>query len=116
MCTTQVCTAASGHVSRIDSGRPFNPSQHTINASATPRVFNSVSIVAHCLAASPPVGPSRAPDVAFAGEVHADRDVDGPTRDLGVADLDHDCVDQDHRIDRVERRVLPPSMSPTIRQ
>ena len=50
MCTTQVCTVASGQVMRIDSGKPLRPSQHTINASASPRLRGSPNIVAHCLA------------------------------------------------------------------
>ena len=50
MCTTQVCTVASGQVMRIDSGRPRRPSQHTLNASVRPRFLGSPSIVAHCLA------------------------------------------------------------------
>ena len=45
MCTTQVCTVASGQVAQIDSGRPRRPSQHTINASTKPRLRSSVSIV-----------------------------------------------------------------------
>ena len=50
---------ASGQVARIDSGRPPIPSQHTTVASARPRLRSSVSIVAHCLAPSPPAGPSH---------------------------------------------------------
>ena len=64
MCTTQVCTVASGQAARIDSGRPRSPSQHTINASARPRFLSSVSMVAHCLAPSPPVGPSHRPSTS----------------------------------------------------
>ena len=29
MCTTHVCTVASGQVARIEEGKPFSPSQHT---------------------------------------------------------------------------------------
>ena len=65
ICTTHVCTVASGHAARIDSGRPRRPSQHTINASARPRFLSSVSIVAHCLAPSPPAGPSRRPSTSL---------------------------------------------------
>ena len=110
MCTTQVCTVASGQVARIDSGRPRSPSQHTINASVRPRFLSSVSIVAHCLAPSPPVGPSHRPSTSRSpARIDPDGDVDGPVRDLGVADLDCDRVDQQHRIDRVEGPVLPHS-------
>ena len=45
--------------------------------------------------------------VAFAVQVDAHRHVDGPVGDLAVADLHHDGVDQDHRIDPVQRPVLP---------
>jgi len=64
MCTTHVCTVASGHVMRIASGSPLSPSQHTISASATPRFLSSVSIVIHCFAPSPPVGPSQRPSTS----------------------------------------------------
>ena len=46
MCTTQVCTVASGQVARIESGRPLSPSQHTIKASASPRLRSSPSMAA----------------------------------------------------------------------
>ena len=64
MCTTQVCTVASGQVARIEEGSPLSPSQHTISASARPRLRSSVSIVAHCLAPSPPAGPSHSPSTS----------------------------------------------------
>ena len=108
MCTTQVCTVASGQVSRIDSGSPLSPSQQTISASCRPRLRSSVSIVAHCLAPSPPAGPEpQAEHVALAVEVDADRDVDRPVGDLRAAHLDHQAVDQQHRVERVERPALP---------
>ena len=49
-CSHDGCTVASGQVMRIDSGRPRRPSQHTFNASASPRFRGSPSIVARCLA------------------------------------------------------------------
>ena len=45
--------------------------------------------------------------VAFTVEVDAHGHVDRPVGDLAVADLDDDGVDQDHRVDGVERPVLP---------
>jgi hypothetical protein len=67
-----------------------------------------VSIVAHCFAPSPPEWSQPEPeDVAFTVEVHADRHVDGPVRDLRASDLDDDRVDQHHGVDRVEGPVLP---------
>ncbi|GAA5005784.1 hypothetical protein GCM10023317_40410 [Actinopolymorpha pittospori] len=41
--------------------------------------------------------------VPLAGEVHPDRDLDGPVGDLPVPDLDVDSVDQHHRIEPVQR-------------
>ena len=64
MCTTQVWIVAWGQAARIDSGKPRRPSQHTISASTRPRFLSSVSIVAHCLAPSPPVGPSHRPSTS----------------------------------------------------
>ena len=40
-------------------------------------------------------------------QIDADSDVDRPVGDLPVADLDHERVDQHHRIDRIERTGLP---------
>ena len=45
--------------------------------------------------------------VAFAVEVDADRDINGPVRDVSVADLHVDRIDQDHRIDPLERPRSP---------
>ena len=49
----------------------------------------------------------EAEHVAFAVEVDADRDVDRPVRDLRAADLDHQAVDQQDRVERIERPALP---------
>ena len=57
-----MCTAGlhgrRGPVIRINSDRPFSPSQQTIKRVLQPRFLSSVSIVAHCLAPSQPEGPS----------------------------------------------------------
>ena len=74
-----------------------------------------MSIVIHCLAPSPPRrAEPQAEHVAFAVEVDADRDIDRPVRDLGVADLDHDRVDQQHRIEPSSGRCCQATMSSTI--
>jgi len=57
---TQVCTAASGQVVVIASGRPFSPSHTTMHTSATPRVFSSVSTASQYLAPSLP-SPAQIP-------------------------------------------------------
>ena len=49
----------------------------------------------------------QAQHVSLTSQVDADGDVHGPVGDLGAADLDHDRVDQQHRIHRVQRPVLP---------
>ena len=107
-CTTQVWTSASGQVARIASGRPFSPSQHTMKTSATPRLRSSVSTVIQNLAPSPPAGPTHMPNTSRSpSRLTPMHHVDGPVGDLAVADLDHDGVDQQHRIDPVQRPVLP---------
>ncbi len=83
MCTTQVCTVASGQVIRIDSGRPFRPSQQTISASCEPAVLELGQHRRPLLGALTTGGPEpQAEDVALAVEVDADRDVDRAVSDL----------------------------------
>src|SRR5450755_3953126 len=45
--------------------------------------------------------------VALPVHGHAQRQVDGPVRDLTLPDLHHDRVDEDHRVNRVQRAALP---------
>jgi hypothetical protein len=49
----------------------------------------------------------QAQDVPLAIHGHAQGDVDGPVGDVAVADLDVDGVDEQHRVDRVQRPGLP---------
>ena len=49
----------------------------------------------------------EAEDVALTLEADTDDGVDGPVGDLAVPDLDPDRVNEDHRIDGVERPRLP---------
>jgi hypothetical protein len=46
-------------------------------------------------------------DITFAVHVDTHRDIHGSVRDVAVADLDPDPINQDHRIDRIERPGLP---------
>ena len=108
MCTTQVCTVASG---QVDPDRLRQPLQAV--AADDQRVLE---------AAVSELGQHRRPllraltarraqpeaeHVALAVEVDADRDVDRPVRDLRAPDLDHQAVDQQHRVERIERPALP---------
>lgn len=43
----------------------------------------------------------------LAVQIDAYGHVDGSVGDLGVADLDHDRVDQQHRVEPIQRPVLP---------
>src|SRR2546422_1686134 len=105
-CTTHSWTSAWGQVARMASGKPFKPSQQTMKVSWMPRLRNSVSTLIQNLAPSPPArADPQAQHVAFAVHVDAHGDIDGPVGDLAVADLDHDRVDQHHRIDAVQRPV-----------
>ena len=55
-----------------------------------------------------PAGPRPQPQDVFAAvQGHPDRGVDRPVGDLTVADLHHDRVDEDRRVDLVQRPVLP---------
>jgi hypothetical protein len=45
-------------------------------------------------------------DVAFTANVDTHCELDGPVRDLTVAYLEHDCVDQDHWVDLIRWPVL----------
>ena len=101
------CTTASSHTVVIASGRALRPSQTAMQTSWTPRFFSSVSTCSQNLAPSPPSPAHRPEDVAFPAHGDPDDDIDRLVADLPVADLDHDRVDEDHRIDRVQRPVAP---------
>ena len=106
----QACTTVSSHTVVIASGRALRPSQTAMHTSWTPRFFNSVSTCSqNCwnLGALAAVAGPQAEDVAFPAHRHPDDDVDRFVADLAVADLDHQRVDEDHRIHRVQRPVAP---------
>ena len=65
-CTTHSCTVAFGHTTPIASGRPVNPSQHTMHTSCTPRDFSSDSTDSQNFADSPVDGPIHMPSTCFA--------------------------------------------------
>src|SRR5213082_4194120 len=105
---TQVCATARGQVDSIASGSPFRPSQTTMQASATPRFFKSVSTCNQNLAPSPPSPThrprtSRVPSTVTARAMQIGRLATFPPRIL----LHVHSVQEDHRVDRVEGPVLP---------
>ena len=89
-------------------------SQTTMHTSATPRFLTSVSTCSRYLAPSPP-SPATAQEVALAVHGHAQRDVDGPVGHAAVADLHVDRVDEDDRVDRVQRPRLPGGQASSTR-
>ena len=103
---------ACGQTLPTTSGSPFSPSQTTKNMSLTPRFLSSVSTRIQNFAPSPPA-PAHSPRMSLlAVEGDPDRGVDRPVGDLAVADLDHDRVDEDRRVDLVQRPGLPARPSP----
>src|SRR4051794_19938231 len=78
-----------------------------MQTSSTPRLRTSVSTPSQYLGALAPRADPQAQDVPLAVHRDADGAVHGPVGDLAVANLDHDGVDEDHRIDAVQRPVLP---------
>src|SRR5680860_1906224 len=96
-----VCTMAWGHTFPTTSGSPLRPSQTTEEVSLTPRLRRSVSTLIQNFAPSPPV-PAHRPRTSFSGQGDPDRRVDRAVGDLAVADLDHDRVDEDGRVDLVQ--------------
>ena len=103
----QVCTTSCGQTAPTASGRPFSPSQTTMHTSSTPRFLISVRTWSQYLAPSPP-SPAHRPRMSrWPSTVTRQGHVDRPVGDLAVADLHVDGVDEDDRVDRVERPVLP---------
>ena len=103
----QVWTVVSGHTFPTTSGRPFEPvadqEEHVLHAAVA-----DVGQHAHPELRALTAGPGPQPqDVLLAGQGDPDRGIDRPVRDLPVADLDHDRVDEDRGVDRVERPGLP---------
>src|SRR5262245_15425756 len=102
----QVWVTVLGQTAVMASGSPDSPSQTNIRPTAAPRFFSSVST---CSSTSRPYPvPSPQPQnvvVTLAGDRQSD--IDGPVGDLPVADLHVHRVDEDHRVDNVQRPVLP---------
>ena len=80
------------------SGRALRPSQTAMQTSWTPRFSRLGQHLQPELGALTAVAGPQAEDVAFPLDSDPDDDVDGFVADLPVADLDHDGVDEDHRI------------------
>src|SRR6202048_746020 len=99
----QVCTMGCGQMLPTTSGRPLRPSQTRKNTSLMPRLRRSVSTLIQNLAPSPPVEGPQHEDVLIAVEGDPDRGVERPVRDLPVADLHDDGVDEHGRVNLVQR-------------
>jgi len=100
MCIAQVCAVASGQVARIESGRAFQPvAAHDERVGRAPvsQLAQHRRLMLGVLAAD--TAQPQGQDVALCGQIDACGDVDGPVRDLRVADFDGYRVDQKHRID-----------------
>ena len=97
------------------SSNPASPSQQAMRMSRTPRLRRSAMTEPQNRAPSPAVavsgrglGQPDAQHVLLAVGVDADRDVGGLVlHDVVVADLDHDRVQEHHRVDRIQRPGLP---------
>ena len=108
MCTTQVCTVASGQVRRIESGKPLEPvaaHDQRIPQTTVAQLGEHRRPLFRALAAGG--AEPEAEHLPLALEIDPDRDIDGTVGDLRAADLDDQAVDQEHRIERVERPALP---------
>src|SRR4051794_12701892 len=103
----QVCTMVCGHTLATTSGSPLRPSQTRKNVSFTPRLRMSVRTLIQNFAPSPPV-PTHSPRMSFASANDTpSAALDRSVRDLPVADLDHDRVDEDRSVDLLELPGLP---------
>lgn len=83
----QVCTVVSGHTFDTTSESPLRPSQTRKNVSRTSRFFMSVRTLIQNFAPSPPVPAPQPEDVFLPCQGDAGRGINGPVRDLPVADL-----------------------------
>jgi hypothetical protein len=103
----QACTIAAGQVVVTASGRP---AQSVADGDA--HVFDAavLDLGQHRepeLRALPAIAGPQPEDVALTAAGDSDRHVDRAVHDLPVADLDHDGVDEHHRIDPIQRPVAP---------
>ena len=97
----------AGQVAVISSPRPDSPSQHTNSTSSRPRFRSCASACAHAFA--PSAGATQIPSTRLAPVVvDPDRDVHRlvPHR-RPVPHLRDQRVDVDHRVERLQRPVLP---------
>jgi hypothetical protein len=79
-----------------------------MHTSATPRDFSSDSTVSQNFADSPGGGPHpQAQHLLGTVTIDTHRQINRPVGDHPVADLHHDRVDEDHRVDGVQRPRLP---------
>ena len=91
----------------IASGKPFSPSTTAISTSSTPRFLSSFITRSQNLA--PSFCSIQRPRISLrAVGPDAERDVDRLVADHAlVADLDPQGVEEDQRVDRLQRPVLP---------
>src|SRR4051794_32169050 len=122
--TMQVCTVACGKTAVIASGKPLRPSTTATSTSSTPRFFSSVMTRSQNFAPADParsvseaavrdahrgglLDPEPEDFLATAG-AHAELQVDGLVADRAfVPDLDPERVEEDQRVDRLQRPVPP---------
>src|SRR5215204_4924635 len=106
-CTMQVCTTVSGKTALIASGKPFSPSTTAMRISPMPRFLSSFMTRSQNLAPSevsihrPRISfvPSAMTPSAIIDRLVADQ--------AFIADLDPQRIEEDQRIHRLERPVLP---------
>ena len=97
------------HTALTASGQPFQPvaDQHAhVPDAAVLDLRADPQPVLGSLAVAVLAGP-QAQDVALAVHGDAQREVDRPVRDLALADLHVNGVDEDHRVNRVQWPALP---------
>jgi hypothetical protein len=89
------------------SGKPLSPSTQAIRTSATPRCLSSVRTCRGELRALGLLKP-HPEHVAVAVDGDAEREVTGAALDAAaLADLEDQAVEEDHRIDVLQRPLLP---------
>ncbi len=104
-----VCTIVFSHTALTASGRPLNPVADQHAHVPDPPVLDlreDPQPVPGALPVAVLPGP-QAQGVPLAVDRHAQGQVDGPVRDLALADLDVDRVNEQRRVDRVQGSALP---------
>ena len=106
-CTVQVATVAAGRVALMASGNPVRPSQQTMSTSRTPRLRSWSAHPGPEFRALGCLHPD--PEYVFDPvEIHPDGEVRGSVADLvAVADLHHQRIQVDDRVDLLQRPRLP---------